>query len=56
MDILPEHTQELVDLQELNVLVSTKLDTKSINMVTETYSLINKEAKRTFVDQQKWLD
>ena len=25
-------------------------------MVTETYSLINKEAKRTFVDQQKWLD
>ena len=43
-----------VDLQELNVLVATKLDTKSINLITENFSLINREAKRTFVDQQKW--
>lgn len=41
-------------MQELNVLVATKLDTKSIRMVTENFSLINREAKRTFVDQQKW--
>lgn len=43
-----------VDLQELNVLVATKLDTQSINLVSENFSLMSRETKRTFVDQQKW--
>ena len=38
------------------MILTTKLNTNQINLVcdSDNYSMIGREAKRTFVDQQKW--
>lgn len=45
------------DIQLLNIKLTTRLQPNEVNLVinqNEPYSLINLEAKRTFIDQQKW--
>ena len=44
------------DLQELNVIVASEQPPNTIKLIchTDDYYLINKDTKRTFVDQQKW--
>ncbi len=44
------------DLQELNIILTSKLDSTQINLVADTdnFSLMNRETHYTFLDQQKW--
>ena len=44
------------DLQELNVILTSKLDSSQINLVADTdnFSIMNPDTHYTFLDQQKW--
>ena len=43
-------------MQQLNIIVRTELKSNEIifDADTSSYSLINRDAKRSFTDQQKW--
>lgn len=43
-------------MQELNIVLTTKLDSSQINLVADTdnFTFLNNDARRTFIDQQKW--
>ena len=44
------------DLQQLNVVIRTKMKTKQIKLLADVndFFITHLETKRTFVDQQKW--